>query len=129
MDYRMSPAYFNALFWIRPDFSDSPLDNHDIYNSTQRRVEPIPVPCFGHLSDRFAKRSATVKPRCDRSAQRFADGEAVTIIIDSSGLRFGCANQWYETKYGEKANQTPWRKMHLAMDADMNIHQIDITDT
>ncbi len=43
MDYRISPAYFNALFWILPDSNDSPLDIHDIYNSTQRRVEPTLV--------------------------------------------------------------------------------------
>jgi len=89
----------------------------------------IPIPSIGHLSDRFAKLSISVKQRCDRLAKRLANGEAVTIMIDSSGLHFGCANQWYETKYGKKSKQTPWRKMHLAIDADMNIHQIESTDT
>lgn len=32
-------------------------------------------------------------------------------------------------KYGKKANRTPWRKMHLSIDPDMNMHGIAITDT
>src|SRR5579864_4002027 len=46
----------------------------------------MPVPSFGHLSDRFALLSATIKQRCERLAKRLANGEAVTIIIDSNGL-------------------------------------------
>jgi hypothetical protein len=34
-----------------------------------------------------------------------------------------------EEKYGKKAARTPWRKMHLAIDPDMNIHAIEITGT
>lgn len=54
-------------------------------------------------------------------------GEAVSGIIDSTGLCFGCAGQWYEEKYGHKPARRPWRKMHLAIDAHMNIHTIRIT--
>ena len=50
-------------------------------------------------------------------------------MIDSTGLRFDRASQWYEEKYGKKAARTPWRKMHLAIDPDMNIHAIEITGT
>lgn len=89
----------------------------------------IPVPSFGNLSDRFAKLNVTVKQRCSRLAQRLANGEKVDILIDSSGLSFGRASQWYEVKYGKKASITPWRKMHLSTDPDMNIHKIAITDT
>ena len=58
-----------------------------------------------------------------------ANGEAVDILIDSSGLSFGRASQWYEVKYGKKASVTPWRKMHLSIDPEMNVHGIAITDT
>ena len=89
----------------------------------------IPVPSFGQLSDRFAQLKLTVKQRCRRLAKRLANGEAVDILIDSSGLSFGRASQWYEVKYGKKASVTPWRKMHLSIDPEMNVHGIAITDT
>jgi hypothetical protein len=62
-------------------------------------------------------------------ARRLANGEDVTVIIDSTGLSFDRASQWYEEKYGKKAAQTPWRKMHLAIDPEMNVHAIEITTT
>lgn len=89
----------------------------------------IPVPSFGHLSDRFSKLNVTVKQRCGRLAKRLANGEDMTMIFDSSGMSFGRSSQWYEVKYGKKANITPWRKMHLAIDPDMNVHEIAITET
>ncbi|MGF6971701.1 hypothetical protein QFZ94_000128 [Paraburkholderia sp. JPY465] len=44
-------------------------------------------------------------------------------------MSFGRASQWYEEKYAQKAARTPWRKMHLSIDADMNVHAIRITTT
>lgn len=89
----------------------------------------IPVPSFGHLSDRFARLDVQVRQRCARLAERLANGEAVDILIDSTGMSFGRASQWYEVKYGKKANRTPWRKMHLSIDPDMNVHGLAITET
>jgi Transposase DDE domain len=89
----------------------------------------IPVPSYGHLSDLFSKLDIAVKQRCKRLARRLANGEDVTVIIDSTGSGFDRASQWYEEKYGKKATRTPWRKMHLAIDPDMNIHAIEITGT
>jgi hypothetical protein len=59
----------------------------------------IPVPSYGHLSDLFSKLDITVKQRCKRLARRLANGEDVTVIIDSTGLSFDRASQWYEEKY------------------------------
>ena len=89
----------------------------------------IRAPSFGHLSDRFSDLDIQVRQRCDRLARRLAKGEKVTILVDSTGLSFGRASQWHEEKYGRKATQTPWRKMHLAIDPEMNIHAVDITTT
>ena len=89
----------------------------------------IPVPSFGSLSDRFAELDVSVKHRCQRLAKRLANGEAVDIILDSTGMSFGRASQWYEVKYGKKANRTPWRKLHLSIDPDMNVHELAITET
>jgi hypothetical protein len=48
-----------------------------------------------------------VTQRCEQLARRLARGEAVSMIVDSTGLSFGRASEWYEQKYGGKATQTP----------------------
>ena len=89
----------------------------------------IPVPSFGHLSDLFSTLPLKVRQFCDKLAKRIAAGEAITLILDSTGLRFGKASHWYETKYGKPCDQKPWRKLHLSMDPEMNVHDIEITET
>ncbi|RKE37976.1 DDE family transposase [Paraburkholderia sp. BL23I1N1] len=89
----------------------------------------IPVPSFGHLCDLFAALDVKVTQRRERLARRLARGEDTSVIIDSTGMSFGRASEWYEQKYGKKAAKTPWRKMHLSIDADMNVHAIAVTGT
>jgi hypothetical protein len=90
---------------------------------------------FGHpvpssqLCKRFAALEVSVTQRCVMLAKRLVRGEAVSMIVDATGLSFGRASQWYEQKYSHPATRTPWRKMHLGIDADMNIHAIRITTT
>ncbi|MFM0068837.1 transposase [Paraburkholderia aspalathi] len=67
--------------------------------------------------------------RCEQLARRLARGEKISFIVDSTGLSFGRASQWYEEKYTQKAARTPWRKMHLSIDADMNVHASRIITT
>jgi hypothetical protein len=88
----------------------------------------IPVPSFGHLSDLFSALPVKVKQFCNKLAKRVANGESISLILDSTGLRFGKASHWYETKYGKPCTQRPWRKMHLSMDPEMNMHGVEITD-
>ncbi|WOB77082.1 transposase [Achromobacter xylosoxidans] len=99
---------------------------HDYWRG--RGVE-LPVPSFGHLSDLFASLDITVRRKCVRAAERLNEGEPVTVIVDSTGLRFSHAGAWYEKKYGKKAERTPWRMMHLAMDAEGDVLAVEITDT
>ena len=89
----------------------------------------IPVPSFGHLSDLFCALPLKVRQFCDKLAKRIAQGEPIDLIFDSTGLRFGKANHWYQTKYGKPCKQTPWRKLHISMDPQMNVHGIEITNT
>jgi hypothetical protein len=89
----------------------------------------IAVPSSGQLCDRFATLEVSVTQRCEQLARRLARGEAVSMIVDSTGLSFGRASEWYEQKYGRRATRTPWRKMHLSIDEEMNIHAISITTT
>jgi hypothetical protein len=89
----------------------------------------IPVPRASQLGERFASLEVRVTQRCEQLARRLACGEKISLIVDSTGLSFGRASQWYEEKYSHKATRMPWRKMHLSIDADMNVHAIRITTT
>jgi hypothetical protein len=88
----------------------------------------ISVPSFGNLSDLFASLSVEVKQFCNKLKKRLDAGEEVSLILDATGLRFGRASHWYETKYNKACKKRPWNKMHLSMDPDMNIHSLEITD-
>ncbi len=59
----------------------------------------LPVPSFGHLSDLFAAVPIKIKLFCQNIRRRIASGEEIDLIADSTGLRFGKASHWYETKY------------------------------
>jgi hypothetical protein len=89
----------------------------------------IPVPSFGHLSDLFSSLPLKARQFCENLARRIDKGESISLIFDSTGLRFGKASHWYQTKYGKPCHQKPWRKMHLSMDHQMNVHGVDITQT
>ena len=88
----------------------------------------IGVPSFGHLSDLFSKLPVKVKQHCEKLVERLNKGESITLILDSTGMRFGKASYWFEEKYNKPCNKTPWRKLHLGMDADMNMHSVEVTD-
>ena len=88
----------------------------------------IPVPSFGHLCDLFSKVSIEIKQFCNKLVSKLKDGEAIDLIADSTGLKFGKASRWYETKYNKPCNNRPWKKMHLSMDLDTNICAMEITD-
>jgi len=88
----------------------------------------IAVPSFGNLSDLFSSLSVEVKQFCNKLKRRIDAGEDVSLILDATGLRFGRASHWYETKYNKACKNRPWSKMHMSMDPDMNIHSIEITD-
>jgi hypothetical protein len=79
----------------------------------------IPVPSSSQLCERFAALQVSVRQRSVQLARRLASGEAIIMIVDSTGLSFGRTSEWYEQKYGRKATQMPRRKMHLSIDADM----------
>jgi hypothetical protein len=79
----------------------------------------IPVPSSSQLCERFAALQVSVRQRSVQLARRLASGEAIIMIVDSTGLSFGRASEWYEQNYGRKATQMPRRKMHLSIDADM----------
>ncbi len=46
-----------------------------------------------------------------------SDGEAVHLLVDSTGLKLCGAGEWLLEKHGTKTRRS-WRKLHLGMDAD-----------
>jgi len=125
-----TPAYVALLFMLyrlhRLGLREFTGFMHDYWRG---RGLDLPVPSFGHLSDLFATLDMNIRTKCTRAAERLNEGEPVTVIVDSTGLRFSHAGAWYEKKYGKKAERTPWRMMHLAMDAEGDVLAVEITDT
>ncbi|OJB44887.1 hypothetical protein BGV60_29415 [Burkholderia ubonensis] len=87
----------------------------------------IAVPSFWQLSERFATLTVPVQQRGERLADRLANGEAISLIVNSTGM--GRASEWHRQKSGRDASRTPWRKVHLSIDPDMNMHTISVTET
>lgn len=88
----------------------------------------IPVPSFGHLCDLFSKITVEVKQFCNKLRNRIKNGDAIDLIADSTGLTFFNASNWYETKYNKPCTNRPWKKMHISIDPEMNMHAMEITD-
>jgi hypothetical protein len=53
----------------------------------------IAVPSFGLLSERFRTLEIQVKQRCQRVADCLSRGEAISLIVDSSGMKFGRSSE------------------------------------
>jgi hypothetical protein len=97
----------------------------DLWENSSLDIE---VPSFGHLSDQFSVLPVKVKHFCDKIAKRLSRGESIDLILDSTGLRFSNASHWYEKKYGKARKNTPWRKLHLSMDSDMEMYGVEVTE-
>jgi hypothetical protein len=78
----------------------------------------IQVPSFGQLTDLFASVSIEIKYYCNKLAKKLASGDKISLIVDSTGLRFNKARHWHETKYGKPCKNIPWRKLHISIDED-----------
>tara|TARA_B110000211_G_C13837536_1_gene446392 strand:- start:435 stop:632 length:198 start_codon:yes stop_codon:yes gene_type:complete len=65
------------------------------------------VPSFGNLSDLFSSLSVEVKQFCNKLKRRLEAREDVSLILDATGLRFGRASHWYETKYNKACKNRP----------------------
>jgi hypothetical protein len=68
------------------------------------------VPDHSTLSRR-AKTLAVPRPPPRRN------GEAMHLLVDSTGLKLCGAGEWLQEKHGTKLRRS-WRKLHLGMDAD-----------
>ena len=64
----------------------------------------------------LSRRAATLEVPQPRSSTSI-DGEAVHLLIDSTGLKLCGAGEWLVEKHGTKTRRS-WRKLHIGMDAN-----------
>jgi hypothetical protein len=123
-----SPAYVGILFILYRMLGKGLRQfSGFMQDYWQARLPSMPVPSFGHLSDLFSMLDLSIQQQCSRTVERLKRGENVSVIVDSSGLRFSNAMDWYAKKYGRSAPHKPWRLMHLAMDVKGDILELDVT--
>jgi hypothetical protein len=70
----------------------------------------LPVPDHSTLS----RRAETLVVAWPRSCR---DGEALHLLVDSTGLKLCGAGEWLVEKHGAKTRRS-WRKLHIGVDAD-----------
>jgi hypothetical protein len=125
-----SPAYIEVMytFYRVLNFGIRQLTGYfeDLWKSKNLKIQ---VPSFGHLSDLFATLPLKVKQFCNRLTGRINNGEAITLILDSSGVQFSHASHWYERKYNKPCKQRPWRKLHISMDPEQNMYGVELTES
>jgi hypothetical protein len=75
----------------------------------------VTLPCPDHTT--LSRRNATVAIR--RQIDQ-APEEAISLIVDSSGLKVCGQGEWHSQKHGEKPHKR-WKKLHIGVDAQGRI--------
>lgn len=70
----------------------------------------LAVPDFSTLSRRAAGLNINKRTRPVEGA--------VTLIVDSTGLKIHSTGTWHDRKHKPKRSRKTWRKLHIALDAD-----------
>jgi Transposase DDE domain len=83
----------------------------------------LTLPCPDHTT--LSRRNATV------AIQRQSDQvpeEAISLIVDRSGLKVCGQGEWHSQKYGEKPHKR-WKKLHIGVDAQGRIVASTVTES
>jgi hypothetical protein len=83
----------------------------------------VTLPCPDHTT--LSRRNATVAIRwqIDHAPQ-----EAISLIVDSSGLKVCGQGAWHSQKHGEKPHKR-WKKPHMGVDAQGRIVASTVTES
>lgn len=81
----------------------------------------LKIPDFSTLS----RRGGNVNVKINKSSKK--DGEKITIVADSSGMKVYGEGEWKVRKHGYSKRRT-WRKIHLMSTPDGEIRAAKITD-
>jgi Transposase DDE domain len=83
----------------------------------------VTLPCPDHTT--LSRRHATVAIR--RQIDQAPDG-AISLIVDSSGLKVCGQGEWHSQKHGEKTPKR-WKKLHIGVDAQGRIVASTVTES
>jgi Transposase DDE domain len=83
----------------------------------------VTLPCPDHTT--LSRRHATVAIR--RQIDQAPDG-AISLIVDSSGLKVCGQGEWHSQKHGEKKPKR-WKKLHIGVDAQGRIVASTVTES
>jgi hypothetical protein len=83
----------------------------------------VTLPCPDHTT--LSRRNATVAIR--RQIDQ-APEEAISLIVDSSGLKVCGQGEWHSQKHGEKPHKR-WKKLHIGVDAQGRIVASPVTES
>jgi Transposase DDE domain len=83
----------------------------------------LSLPCPDHTT--LSRRNATVVIR--RQIDRAPEG-AISLIVDSSGLKVCGQGEWHSQKHGEKPHKR-WKKLHIGVDAQGQIIASTVTES
>ena len=83
----------------------------------------LSLPCPDHTT--LSRRNATVAIR--RQIDRAPEG-AISLIVDSSGLKVCGQGEWHRQKHGEKPHKR-WKKLHIGVDAQGQIVASTVTES
>lgn len=109
---RYSEVAIEAAIMVRLVFHQSLRQTEGLLGSLLDLMGlDLPVPDHTTISRRPARRTPAVPAA-------LPDG-AVTLVIDSTGLKVFGAGEWHRDKHGVRGPRT-WRKLHLAIDAGSN---------
>ncbi|MFL9965996.1 transposase [Paraburkholderia sediminicola] len=88
----------------------------------------IAVPSFGHRVTEAALK-IIIRQRLWAASSQSGQWRSRESDRPEHGHAVGPASEWHEQKYGRKAAHTPWRKVNLSIDPDMNVHAVSVTET
>jgi len=100
-----------------------PLRQTEGFLGSVLQLMGLTLPCPDHTT--LSRRNATVaiRQQVDRAPQ-----EAISLIVDSSGLKVCGQGEWQSQKHGEKPHKR-WKKLHIGVDAQGWIVASTVTES
>ena len=83
----------------------------------------VTLPCPDHTTLSRRNASVAIQQQVDRAPQA-----ALSLIVDSSGLKVCGQGEWHAQKHGEKKPKR-WKKLHIGVDAQGQIGTAPVTES
>jgi hypothetical protein len=83
----------------------------------------VTLPCPDHTTLSRRNASVAIQQQVDRAPE-----EAISVMVDSSGLKVCGQGEWHTQKHGEKKSKR-WKKLHIGVDAQGQIVASTVTES